>query len=69
MLNRGRFRSPGPATWRASTVLFDSTADLAEALAAMKTGDRAFSTYGTHGTPTITGKPRSSGRSRCSIDA
>jgi cystathionine beta-lyase len=54
MLNRGRFRSPGPATWRASTVLFDSTADLAEALAAMKTGDRAFSTYGTHGTPTIT---------------
>jgi cystathionine beta-lyase len=52
MMNRGGFRTPGPATWRASTVLFDSTADLAEALAAAKTDDRAFSTYGTHGTPT-----------------
>ena len=53
MMNRGHFRSPGPATWRASTVLFDSTADLAEALEGMKTLDPAFSTYGTIGTPTI----------------
>ena len=52
MINRGRFRTPAPATWRASTVLFDSTADLAAALAAMKTNDRSFSTYGTFRTPT-----------------
>ena len=52
MMNRGRFRTPGPAIWRASTVLFDSTADLAAALAGVKADDRAFSAYGLHGTPT-----------------
>jgi len=52
MLNHGRFRSPGPPTWRASTVLFSSTADLAEAAASIRTGDRNFSMYGRFATPT-----------------
>jgi cystathionine beta-lyase len=52
MMNRGRFRTPGPEIRRASTVLFDDVAALGEALDALDAGDRSFSTYGTLGTPT-----------------
>jgi len=52
MMNRGRFRTPSPEIRRTSTVLFESIADLRAVLAAVKGGDRTFSTYGTHGTPT-----------------
>lgn len=51
-MNDGRFRTPGPATWRTSTVLFDDIAHLRATLAAARAGDRSSSTYGTHGTPT-----------------
>jgi cystathionine beta-lyase len=51
-MNDGRFRTPSPEIRRTSTVLFDDIAHLRETLAAVKSGDRAFSTYGTHGTPT-----------------
>jgi cystathionine beta-lyase len=51
-MNDGRFRTPNPEIRRASTVLFDSVADLREALRGWRAGDRGFSTYGTHGTPT-----------------
>ena len=52
MMNGGRFRTPAPEIRRTSTVLFDSVDDLRTTLAGMKAGDRALSTYGTHGTPT-----------------
>ena len=51
-MNRGRFRTPGPEITRASTVLFDSVADLKATLDAMHAGDRTMSVYGTLGTPT-----------------
>jgi cystathionine beta-lyase, bacterial len=51
-MNRGRFRTPGPEIRRASTVLFDSVADLKATLDAMHAGDRTMSVYGTLGTPT-----------------
>ena len=51
-MNDGRFRTPSPEIRRASTVFFDDIAHLRTTLAATKAGDRAFSTYGTHGTPT-----------------
>jgi cysteine-S-conjugate beta-lyase len=51
-MNDGKYRTPGPEVRRASTVLFGSIAELRAALAATKAGDRSFSTYGTHGTPT-----------------
>jgi cystathionine beta-lyase len=51
-MNDGRFRTPSPEIRRTSTVLFDDIAHLRDTLAAVKSGDRSFSTYGTHGTPT-----------------
>jgi cysteine-S-conjugate beta-lyase len=51
-MNDGRFRTPSPAIRRASTVLFDNVAHLRETLTASRAGDRRYSTYGTHGTPT-----------------
>ncbi len=51
-MNDGRFRTPSPEVRRTSTVLFDSVAHLRETLSASRAGDRRFSTYGTHGTPT-----------------
>lgn len=51
-MNDGRFRTPSPEIRRTSTVLFDSVARLREALDASRSGDRRYSTYGTHGTPT-----------------
>jgi cystathionine beta-lyase len=51
-MNDGRFRTPSPEIRRTSTVLFDSIAHLRATLAASRAGDRRFSTYGTHGTPT-----------------
>jgi cystathionine beta-lyase len=51
-MNDGRFRTPSPEIRRTSTVLFDSVADLRAALTAWRSGDRGYSTYGTHGTPT-----------------
>ncbi len=51
-MNDGRFRTPSPEIRRTSTVLFDSVAHLRETLAASRSGDRRYSTYGTHGTPT-----------------
>ena len=51
-MNDGRFRTPSPEIRRTSTVLFDSVAQLREALDASRSGDRRYSTYGTHGTPT-----------------
>lgn len=52
MMNRGRYRTPAPAISRTSTVLFGSTAELGEAIAAGRAGDRTASTYGIQGTPT-----------------
>ena len=52
MMNRGRFRTPAPEIIRASTVLFDSVADLKATLDGMHAGDRTMSVYGTLGTPT-----------------
>jgi cystathionine beta-lyase len=52
MMNRGRFRTPSPEIHRASTVLFDSVADLQATLDGMHAGDRSLSVYGTLGTPT-----------------
>ncbi len=54
-MNDGRFRTPGPEIRRTSTVLFEDVAQLRETLSAAKAGDRRYSTYGTHGTPTTTG--------------
>ena len=51
-MNHGRFRTPSPEIRRTSTVLFENVAQLREALTAIRGGDRGFSTYGTHGTPT-----------------
>jgi cysteine-S-conjugate beta-lyase len=51
-VNDDRFRTPGPAVHRTSTVLFDNVAALRASLDALRTGDRAWSTYGTYGTPT-----------------
>ena len=51
-MNDGKFRTPSPEIRRTSTVLFGSIGELRAALAAAKAGDRTFSTYGTHGTPT-----------------
>jgi cystathionine beta-lyase len=51
-MNRGRFRTPAPEIRRASTVLFDSVAELQSTLDAMHAGDRSMSVYGTLGTPT-----------------
>ena len=51
-MNGGRFLTPSPEIRRTSTVLFESTADLAAALAGWEAGDRSMSTYGTEGTPT-----------------
>ena len=51
-MNDGRFRTPSPEIRRTSTVLFDSIAQLRETLAASRAGDRRYSSYGTHGTPT-----------------
>jgi len=51
-MNDGKFRTPSPEIRRTSTVLFGSIAELRAALAATKAGDRTFSNYGTHGTPT-----------------
>jgi cystathionine beta-lyase len=51
-MNDGRFRTPSPEIRRTSTVLFKDIAQLRATVAATKTGDRSFSTYGTHGTPT-----------------
>jgi cystathionine beta-lyase len=51
-MNRGRFRTPAPEIRRASTILFDSVADLRETLDAMHAGDRTMSVYGLLGTPT-----------------
>lgn len=52
MMNDGRFRTPSPPVTRASTVLFDTIADLERVTGLMESGDRDFSTYGTLGTPT-----------------
>jgi cystathionine beta-lyase len=52
MLNQGRYRTPGPLISRTSTVLFDNTAALRDALAGMRTWDPATTTYGTFRTPT-----------------
>ncbi len=51
-MNDGRFRTPSPEIRRTSTVLFDDIASLREALRGWRAGDRRYSTYGTHGTPT-----------------
>jgi cysteine-S-conjugate beta-lyase len=51
-MNDGRFRTPSPEIRRTSTVLFDSIASLRAALRGWRAGDRGYSTYGTHGTPT-----------------
>jgi cystathionine beta-lyase len=51
-MNNGRFRTPSPEIRRTSTVLFESTADLAAALSGWEAGDRSMSTYGTEATPT-----------------
>ena len=51
-MNRGRFRTPAPEIRRASTILFDSVADLRQTLDAMHGGDRTMSVYGLLGTPT-----------------
>jgi len=51
-MNDGRYRTPSPEIRRTSTVLFDSVADLRRALDGANSGDRRYSTYGTHGTPT-----------------
>jgi len=51
-MNDGRFRTPSPEIRRTSTVLFDSVAHLRGTLAASRAGDRRYSAYGTHGTPT-----------------
>ncbi|HEY5628693.1 MAG TPA: cystathionine beta-lyase [Candidatus Limnocylindrales bacterium] len=51
-MNDGRFRTPNPEIRRASTVLFDDIASLRQALRGWRAGDRGYSTYGTHGTPT-----------------
>lgn len=51
-MNDGRFRTPNPEIRRASTVLFDNIASLRDALRGWRSGDRRYSTYGTHGTPT-----------------
>jgi cysteine-S-conjugate beta-lyase len=51
-MNDGRFRTPSPEIRRNSTVLFDDITHLRDTLAGVKRGDRSYSTYGTHGTPT-----------------
>ena len=51
-MNDGRFRTPSPEIRRTSTVLFDNVEQLRETLAASRAGDRRYSAYGTHGTPT-----------------
>ena len=51
-MNDGRFRTPSPEIRRTSTVLFDDIASLRAALRRWRAGDRGYSTYGTHGTPT-----------------
>lgn len=51
-MNDGRFRTPNPEIRRTSTVLFDSVAQLRDALRGWRSGDRGYSTYATHGTPT-----------------
>ncbi|MHB8958279.1 MAG: cystathionine beta-lyase [Candidatus Limnocylindrales bacterium] len=51
-MNDGRFRTPSPEIRRTSTVLFEDIASLREALRRWRAGDRGYSTYGTHGTPT-----------------
>ncbi len=51
-MNDGRFRTPSPEIRRTSTVLFDDMASLRQALRGWRAGDRNYSTYGIHGTPT-----------------
>lgn len=51
-MNDGRYRTPNPEIRRTSTVLFDSIGQLRATLRGWRSGDRAYSTYGTHGTPT-----------------
>ncbi|MEI7745050.1 MAG: cystathionine beta-lyase [Chloroflexota bacterium] len=52
MMNRGHYQTPSPLISRTSTVLFSSVAELRETNAAMASGDRSATTYGTHTTPT-----------------
>ncbi len=51
-MNDGRFRTPSPEIRRTSTVLFDSVAQLRATLRGWRSGDRRYSSYATHGTPT-----------------
>jgi cystathionine beta-lyase len=52
MMNDGRFRTPGPPITRASTVLFETIAELERVTGLMEAGDPDYSTYGLLGTPT-----------------
>ena len=51
-MNKGRFRTPNPEVWHASTVLFDSMAHHDAVVEAGWAGDRDASAYATLGTPT-----------------
>lgn len=51
-MNDGRFRTPSPPIARASTILFDTVADLERVSGLMEAGNADYSSYGTFGTPT-----------------